>query len=489
MSVFQKFKEYRFELKHLIILFIILILFQTILSYIHSTSTSSLLTKTMELYRQDSAERIADLTTTSLELLIEQSLINPPQSKAEVREVVQAFNIMLSQQALQHNVDDMCILVSDGDSIFAIDDGADLYAIFLDGTIPSSNGNSNRSAAVKWYLKVREQIMKTENIYTSLEDEHSFDVLVPFIPKGEYTGVVYMKITPDFHDIAEEISKAYNQSGAIFTALILLGLLAMFIMTSYTVNERDLAQRQLFEERAHQIRREIEHQKEESFTRRIYHTHHKAEKIMGFIKEDLRSLTKANLSVIREKVTKYANYIARVIYDMKSYDPPIHVIRNSAFQTDINDVLRFITENIIGRVYRNDDTYNIILDLDESLPIVPVNEYAIWEIVEPIIRNSIDHNRDNDVTITITTIHEPENNTSLIVFQDNGVGIDPDLLRASNRRKRIFHENTSTKVQTHGTGYGCYLAYETSRRCGWVLDVEEPDGQGAKFILNINHNN
>lgn len=210
---------------------------------------------------------------------------------------------------------------------------------------------------------------------------------------------------------------------------------------------------------------------------------------MGFIKEDLRSLSEDNLNVVRDKVTKYANYIARVIYDMKSYNPPLHVIRNSIFHTNINDVLRFITDNIIGRVYLNDDTYRIILNLDESVPIVPVNEYAIWEIVEPIIRNSIDHNRDSDVTITVSSKHVPEDNTSLIIIQDDGVGILPELLCIANGRKQLFHENTSSKFQSHGTGYGCYLAYETSRRCGWLLDVEGTDGHGAKFVLTISHNN
>ena len=36
------------------------------------------------------------------------------------------------------------------------------------------------------------------------------------------------------------------------------------------------------------LTKQITYEKELIFTKRIYHTHHKAEKIMGFIKEDLR---------------------------------------------------------------------------------------------------------------------------------------------------------------------------------------------------------
>ena len=38
------------------------------------------------------------------------------------------------------------------------------------------------------------------------------------------------------------------------------------------------------------MKKQIRLEKESLFTRRIYHTHHKAEKIMGFIKEDVRRM-------------------------------------------------------------------------------------------------------------------------------------------------------------------------------------------------------
>ena len=37
---------------------------------------------------------------------------------------------------------------------------------------------------------------------------------------------------------------------------------------------------------------------------------------------------------------------------MKWYDPPVQTIRNAAFRTDLNEVIRFIVENIFNRTAR-----------------------------------------------------------------------------------------------------------------------------------------
>ena len=49
---------------------------------------------------------------------------------------------------------------------------------------------------------------------------------------------------------------------------------------------------------------------------------------------------------------------------MKWYDPPVQTIRNPIFQTDVNEVINFITENIFQRIFSQKHLYNIKLDLD-----------------------------------------------------------------------------------------------------------------------------
>jgi len=64
----------------------------------------------------------------------------------------------------------------------------------------------------------------------------------------------------------------------------------MLFISSYTVTERDKTQKMLYQEREEKLKEQIHYQKEALFAKRIYHTHHKAEKIMGFIKNDLKQL-------------------------------------------------------------------------------------------------------------------------------------------------------------------------------------------------------
>ncbi|NIS26318.1 histidine kinase, partial [candidate division KSB1 bacterium] len=90
-----------------------------------------------------------------------------------------------------------------------------------------------------------------------------------------------MKNSPDFAFITREIIAGFNESSLVFTGLILFGLLAMFYISSYTVRERDEANELLLKERERQIKETVHYQKEALFAKRIYHTHHKAEKVMG----------------------------------------------------------------------------------------------------------------------------------------------------------------------------------------------------------------
>lgn len=487
MSIFRHFQKYRFEIRHFIILFIILAIFQLLLSYIYKYSSRNLLEQTMDLYRKDSAIRLANLATTSLELLVEQSLINPPQSPGARNKIIQAFDIILNQQTLQQNVDAICLLFRSGNQVHIVDDGRSLYNFIFFQQPPPATSSQRFGSALLYYDRLAAEISQTEQIYCEWDGVHSFHILVPFVPKGELEGVVYMQVSPDVTNITREISSIYDETGIVFTALILFGLLAMFYLTSYTVKERDLAQEQLYKERERQIKTAIAHQKEALFTKRIYHAHHKAEKVMGFIKEEIRLLNEHNIPQFKYVATRYANFISRVIYDMKWYEPPVHATRNPIFQTDINKVIQFLVEYIFKRVYSENSAYDFVLDLDDRLPPVQINEYVVWEILEPLIQNAIDHNPGKNIVINLQTRYEPADQLITIRISDNGKGIAPELLEVNDEGiKKVFLENTSTRDNNHNAGYGCYIAYELSRhRCGWQLDVENLPEGGCAFIITI----
>ncbi|NOX88209.1 MAG: ATP-binding protein [Calditrichaeota bacterium] len=483
MSLFKKIKRYRFEIRHLIIIFAAMAIFQTILSYINNTSTNSLLSKTLEFYKKYSAENLADLTTTSLELLIEHELQSERTEKTK-KLTIQEINIILTQQSLRQHVEEVKLILQRERSTFVFDEGSQLYSFFFEKQNPVQNAQQN-GFAVEFLNNNHEEVIKRERIVSELDEDHAFHVLVPFVPMGEISGALYMKILPDFSNIAYEISSVYNETGAIFSALIILSLLAVFFVTSYTLRERDLAQEQLLIERQEKIRREIEHEKEAVFTRRIYHAHHKAEKIMGYIKEDLRAMNTGNFQILKDRIIKYANFIARVIYDMKSYEQRVEVVRNPIFNTQINDTIRFIVENVFKRIFRKGQEPRFVLDLDPNMATVSINEYVIWEIIEPLIQNAIDHNSNDDIQITIKTIQEKDR--ARVIIEDNGSGIKEELLEENEQGiKKLFLEQTSTKDPSENSGYGCYIVYEIcTRRCGWKLDAVNIENGGARFVITI----
>lgn len=484
----EKFKKYHFEIKHLIVLFIVLIFFMILVSLVQKTSLQELLLRTQEWYQRDSAERMANLTATSLELLLENAGSPFSNNPEERQRMVQSFNIILSQQILQQNVEAVCIFVSRGGQIYAIDDGNVLYDYFFDHSIPlHRTENDPYAAALALYQNTLQEAMRrSEQIFSIAEGDHIFHVFVPFVPKGEYVGAVYVKNTPDFTFITREIITSYDETALIFASLIILGLLAMFYISSYTVKERDEAQEQLYREREQYLLEVIDREKEALFTRRIYHTHHKAEKVMGFIKEDLRNLDKENIEAIKQRVNRYANFVSRVIYDMKWYDPPLQTIRNPAFQTDLNEVLQFIIDHIFLRT-AHQVNYQFRIDLQPQLPPVSINEFVVWEIFEPLIQNCVEHGGEENMEIRVRTVYSAPNNIAEVFIGDNGKGFAPELLQKNEKGiKQLFLESVSTKQIRENAGYGCYIAYEIARRrCGWEIDAENLPGGGCHYVIKI----
>jgi anti-sigma regulatory factor (Ser/Thr protein kinase) len=487
-GVLDGLRRYHFEFRHLTILFIVLIVFQLAVSFVHRNSVQKFLTETQAWYQQDSAERLANLTSTSLELLLESKVQRGKLDESEARKVIQGFNIIFSQQLLHQNVQEVCLLVGREDSLVAIDDGGTLYAYLFAHTRVTSSSQATHARAVAMYAGLRSQMQNTEQIRTIVEGAETFHTFVPFVPRGEYVGALYMKNTPDFAFITRDLISSYGQTTATYLALIFFGLIATYYISSYTLRERNEAQAMLFEQQKKHLAEQINYQNELLFTKRIYHTHHKAEKIMGFIKEDLRNLTAANTDEVRRRITKYSNFIARVIYDMKWYDPPVQTIRGPLFRTDLNDVLRFLVDNVFLRVAKNGGGCIFDLSLDDRLPPVPVNEFVVWEAFEPIIQNCVEHAGVAEIRVSIRTRFDPAQQHILVTIADNGKGIAPFLLEPDDQGLRqVFKEHTSTKsAGGEHAGYGCYIAHEiATQRCGWTLDAENGEGGGCRFTFLI----
>ena len=485
-SIKKNYSKYRLELRHITVLAFVFISFQVILTLVQRSSFHELITETQQWYRRNSAERIANSNSTALELLIANMGNLEYKKPVDKQKVIQSFNIILTQQILEQNIEDVAIIIFKDDKIFAIDNGAELFNFLTKKNI-SANSNQNHITGIELFAKNYAQIKDEERILSFLKEDSIFEILVPLAPNGELIGAFYVENIPDFSTITTELLTSYNQIAIVYVSLILLGLLTMYYISSYTMKERDLVQQKLFDEHEIYLKEQIEHEKETLFTKRIYRTHHKAEKVMGFIKDDLRNLSEENIEATKEKVAKYANFVSRAIYDMKWYDPPLQTIRNQIFNTDINATIKFLIENIFLRVSSKIENINFNLSLDENLPKIKINEFVLWEVLEPLIQNSIDHAPKHKITVSIETKFDEATKQTQIIISDDGNGISKELLKKDESGiQNLFLENITTKnVVEKSAGYGCYIAHQLStKRCGWTLIAKNLE-KGCQFILTI----
>lgn len=484
----NKFSQYRFEIKHITIFFIILIIFQIILAFVQKSSLRDFLEETQNWYQKHSAERLAIVTSTSMELLFENLFLFESLTPYEKKKLIASFNVIFKQQLLQKSVEDICLILKKNEKTYVVDSGNKLDLYISNKLSPYEGGNFLHSEGVELFLEVKENMRADEVIFSILENQRTFNILVPFVPDGEYIGVMYMKITPNFSFLTSEVSSNFDKVAIIYSLLIFAGLIAIFLVSSQAVKERNEAQQELFKEHEENLKKQIRLEKESLFTKRIYHTHHKAEKIIGFIKEDIRAINSDNMEEIRRRVVTYSHFISRIIYDMKWYEQPINTIINPMFKTDINDVVRFILKYVFLRISSKNEMFSFDVDLDENVPIVHINEFVVWEILEPLIQNSIDHGQKKSINIRIKTKYDKLSSTTYLFISDNGVGVADELLQpGENGVKKIFLENESTKkIEGTNSGYGCYIAHQMAvGRCGWDLDVENLKEGGCMFTIKI----
>jgi signal transduction histidine kinase len=483
-----KLSQYRFEIRHIIVLFTVLIAFQIILAFLQKSLLGDFLQGTQSWFQKYYAERIAIVTSSSLELLFQNQRRLGGDTDGGDNSMVNAFNIFLKQQLIQRSIEDISLILVKDQQVYLIHSGQTLYG-YVAGTLPPIRADvTTSSSGVQYFLSVQKELRDNEKIISRLNGQRTFDVMVPFVPEGEYLGAMYMRITPDFTFLTDEVRANSDKVSVTLSALIVVGLIAIFMVSSQAVRERDEMQRRLFAEHQEYLENQIRLEKESLFTKRIYHTHHKAEKIMGFIKDDVRKMNPQNLDEMKGRVVTYSNFISRIIYDMKWYDQQISTIVNPIFRTDINGVIEFVVKNVFLRVSSKNDMFEFTLDLDRSLPVVHVNEFIVWEILEPLIQNSIDHGGRDLLTIRIETRHVREQGSSYISISDNGEGIMPDLLTAGPKGiKRIFLEHETTKKGSGShSGYGCHIAYQMAvGKCGWELGAENLSQGGCRFTITI----
>ena len=119
-KILNKISQYKFEIRHITIFFTILIIFQIVLAFIQKSSLDDFLGETQAWYRKYSAERLAVVTSTSMELLFENLFLHKPYTDFEDKEIIYSFNVIFKQQVMQKSVDDIFLILSKNHRLYVI---------------------------------------------------------------------------------------------------------------------------------------------------------------------------------------------------------------------------------------------------------------------------------------------------------------------------------------------------------------------------------
>jgi hypothetical protein len=487
----HKLSQHRFEINHILVFFVVLIALQVLLAFFQGSLVSNFLNDAQRWFQKYHAERIAVVTSVSIENLYESQERLRAAGSVDEPQLVYAMNVIFKQLVLQRNVEEITLFLQRKGHTYVVKNGGALNEYFKE-TLPPYDASASEAPGegLLYFESVKKEMFRVERMKSEVVNQRTFHVLVPFVPHGEYLGVLYVRITPDFSLLTDEVKSNFKKTTFAFSALVFIGLIVMYVVSTGAVRERNEARERLFEEHQANLEKQIRLEKESVFTKRIYHTHHKAEKIMGFIKSDVRAMDPGNLERYKNRVIAYSNFISRIIYDMKWYDQDVNTIINPAFKSDINATLTFIVENVFLRISTKNEMFSFDLQLDRRIPLVHVNEFSLWEIFEPLIQNSIDHGKRNSLLISLSSNYDPEARTSIIRIRDNGVGIPPELLETDARGvKKVFLEKeTNGGAFASHSGYGCYIAHQLAvGKCGWRMDAENLPEGGCCFTIVLDH--
>lgn len=144
-------------------------------------------------------------------------------------------------------------------------------------------------------------------------------------------------------------------------------------------------------------------------------------------------------------------------------------------QTDLNELVR----QTILLVHSGQAAGNaaITMDLDDSLPEIPVDAVLIEQALSALITNGIESGGDNVVVSTRLERSEDGQNFVTIRIVDNGRGISKQV------RERLFQAFVTDKPD--GTGLGLAQSKKILSLHGGELSLENTSEKGTDFLVKL----
>jgi len=186
------------------------------------------------------------------------------------------------------------------------------------------------------------------------------------------------------------------------------------------------------------------------------------------VSEETAPLWEEGVDMIRESM-EGVDRASTIIRDIKTFS---HSSESRRELVELNELL-----DATQRIAMTQLKHRAVFEKDYTqLPRLVCSPREIQQVFLNIIINAVDAAEDGQV-ITIRVITRMNERNIMVTIQDDGAGIEPDLL------ERIFDPFFTTKEAGRGTGLGLALSYEIMRRHDGEIAVESRPGQGSRFTL------
>ena len=161
--------------------------------------------------------------------------------------------------------------------------------------------------------------------------------------------------------------------------------------------------------------------------------------------------------------------VARIVADLKGFS---HIDESEEVVVDLNQEIDR-TLSVLGHQIPADAR---VVKIYGQLPGFACKAAEICQVFLGIVQNAI---LARPVGLSLTIETQQEADRIVILFSDNGPGMDPEVL------SRIFEPFFTTREVGKGMGMGLAVAYEVITAHGGTIEARSQPGQGTTVVITL----